>query len=141
MDKPAFNQRSCTSPCTSDRREATLVVRGFTAGGSGTVSTEAIASNSPRTQIMPDLDFIPASPSINDNRISAFYFCAEEKTVPQRKAAVEWARHYYGCPCFVDHCRKAEFDDFWTCGRQTGNYLPSRNIFGPENTSSTHLRE
>jgi len=87
MDKPAFNQRSCTSPCTSDRgeatdrREATLVVRGFTAGGSGTVSTEAIASNRPRTQIMPDLDFIPASPSINDNRISTFYFCAEEKTL------------------------------------------------------------
>ena len=37
-------------------------MRGFTAGGSGTVSTEAIASNKPRTQIKHDLDFIPACP-------------------------------------------------------------------------------
>ena len=41
---------------------------GFTAGGSGIVSTEAIASNAPRTQIMPDFDLIPTcAPNINDN--------------------------------------------------------------------------
>ena len=32
------------------------------------VSTEAITINAPRTQIMPDFDFIPAcAPNINDN--------------------------------------------------------------------------
>jgi len=36
----------------------TLTACGFTAGGSGTVSTEAITINAPRTQIVYDFDFI-----------------------------------------------------------------------------------
>jgi hypothetical protein len=71
MSKSGFNQRSCTSPPTSRRREGPLTVRGLTAGGSGNVSTEAIVNNRPKTQIMHDLDFIPAlHQKSNDNRIS-----------------------------------------------------------------------
>jgi hypothetical protein len=55
-----FKRRSYTSPHASHRRWAILPVRGLTAGGSGTVSTEATASNRPRSQIMHELDFIPA---------------------------------------------------------------------------------
>jgi hypothetical protein len=41
-------------------------VCGFTAGGSGTVSTEAIAISAPRTQVRYGFDFIPAcAPNIN----------------------------------------------------------------------------
>jgi hypothetical protein len=60
MDESEFNRRSCTSPHMSQRVDATPTARGFTAGGSGAASTEAIANNRPRTQIKHDLDFIPA---------------------------------------------------------------------------------
>jgi hypothetical protein len=60
MDESEVTRRSCTSPGASHSWEATPTARAFTAGGSGTASTEAIASNRPRTQIMHDLDFIPA---------------------------------------------------------------------------------
>jgi hypothetical protein len=60
QDQSEFKRRSHTPPRASHRREATLTVRGFTAGGSGMVSTETITINRPRTQIMHDFDFIPA---------------------------------------------------------------------------------
>jgi hypothetical protein len=95
MNQPEFNRRSHTSLCAS-HREATLTEPGFTAGGSGTVSTEAIASNRPRTQIMHDLDFIPACtrlPMITDfqRRNSARW----QETALQSKAAVEWANRSF----------------------------------------------
>jgi hypothetical protein len=39
-------------------------VRGFTFGGSGTASTEAIAISAPRTHTMGEFDFIPACVAI-----------------------------------------------------------------------------
>jgi hypothetical protein len=83
MSKSGFNQRSCTSPPTSLRREGPLTVRGLTAGGSGNVSTEAIVNNRPKTQIMHDLDFIPAlHQKSNDNRSPALYLCEVTRDGP-----------------------------------------------------------
>ena len=71
QDQSEFKRRSHTPPRASRRREATLNVCGFTAGGSGMVSTEAIPINRPRNQITHAFDFIPASPDINDNGFPA----------------------------------------------------------------------
>jgi hypothetical protein len=51
-------------PPASHRREVTLTVRGFTPGGSGTASTDAIAISAPRTHTMGEFDFIPACEAI-----------------------------------------------------------------------------
>jgi hypothetical protein len=76
QDQSEFKRRSHKQPRASHRREATLTVSGFTAGGSGMVSTEAITINTPRTQIMHDLDFIPACvPNVNDNNFPALSLC------------------------------------------------------------------
>jgi hypothetical protein len=94
-------------------------VRGFTAGGSGTVSTEAIASNRPRTQIMHDRDFIPACTQVsNDNPISGVVRLAPRRDGSLVQGSVEWAKRFAGCPGFTDHSRNAEFDD---SGRVVGN--------------------
>ena len=70
MDGSNVNQQSCRHLGASHSREATLTAREFTAGGSGTVSTEAIAKKRPRTQIMHGFDFIPAlHQDINHSRI------------------------------------------------------------------------
>ena len=71
-DQSEFKRRSHKPPRAPHRREATLTVCGFTAGGSGMASSEAITINAPRTQIMHDFDFIPAcAPNINDNGFPA----------------------------------------------------------------------
>jgi hypothetical protein len=70
MDRSKVNQQSCRHLGASHSKEATLKARELTAGGSGTVSTEAIAKKRPRTQIMHAFDFIPAlHQDINHNRI------------------------------------------------------------------------
>jgi len=87
-------------------------VRGFTAGGSGTVSTEAIASNRPRTQIMHDRDFIPACTQVSDdNPISGVVRLGPRRDGSLVQGSVEWAKRFAGCPGFTDHSRNAEFDD------------------------------
>jgi hypothetical protein len=49
-------------------RDVTLTVWGFTAGGSGTASTEAITINATSTQIVHETVFIPAGALLgNDN--------------------------------------------------------------------------
>lgn len=60
MKALGFNQRSCTSTRALRTREAVLDAGRFTAGGSGTASTEAIANSRPRTQIVNDPGFILA---------------------------------------------------------------------------------
>jgi hypothetical protein len=55
-------------PWFSCRRELTLTVCGFTAGGSGVASREAITINAPSTHIVHETNFIPAcAPHVNDN--------------------------------------------------------------------------
>jgi hypothetical protein len=71
MDRSNVNHQSCKHLGASHSREATLTAREFTAGGSGTVSTEAIAKKKPRIQTMHGFDFIPAlHQDINHSRIS-----------------------------------------------------------------------
>jgi len=74
MGQSKFNRPSHTSPRAS-HWETTATVRGFTAGGSGTVSTEAIASNRPRTQIVHDFDFIPACTRVSIITDFSAVFC------------------------------------------------------------------
>src|SRR6266850_1718945 len=46
----------------------TLNACGFTAGGSGTVSSEAITISAPSTHTVHEIDFIPTrAPNVNDN--------------------------------------------------------------------------
>ncbi len=72
QDQSQFKRRSHKPPGASHRREATLIVCGFTAGGSGTASSEAITINAPKNQIVHDFDFIPAcAPDVNDNGFPA----------------------------------------------------------------------
>ena len=72
QDESQFKRRSHKPPVASLMREATMKVRGFTAGGSGTASNEASIINAPRTQIVHDFDFIPAcAPNLNDNGFRA----------------------------------------------------------------------
>jgi hypothetical protein len=59
QDESEFKRRSHTPPRASRRQDATLTVCGFTAGGSGMVSTEAIPINRPRNQIAHAFDLIP----------------------------------------------------------------------------------
>lgn len=61
MGQSKVKRRSHTSARVFDR-EASLTEFGFTAGGSGIVSTEAIASKRPTIQIVYGLDFITAVP-------------------------------------------------------------------------------
>jgi hypothetical protein len=74
MGESKFNRPSHTSPRAS-HWETTATVRGFTAGGSGTVSTEAMASNRPRTQIVHDFDFIPACTRVSIITDFSAVFC------------------------------------------------------------------
>ena len=60
QDRSQSKRGSHKPPRASHGRDATLIVCGFTAGGSGTASSEAITMNAPRTQTMYDFDFIPA---------------------------------------------------------------------------------
>jgi hypothetical protein len=71
MDRSNVNHKSRKHLGASHSREATLTAREFTAGGSGTVSTEAIAKKRPRIQIMHGFDLIPAlHRDINYSRFS-----------------------------------------------------------------------
>ena len=101
MDESAFNQRSCTSARTSERTKATPTAPGFTAGGSGTGSTEAIASNRPRAQNMHDLNFIPElHQDTNDKpNFRCRTFEKSQETVLQR-ADGGMSTHFSGSPGF-----------------------------------------
>ena len=135
MNQPEFNRRSHAWPRAS-LSEATLTERGFTAGGSGTVSTEAIASNRPRTQMMHDLDFIPARTRVSmitdfQCRNSARW---QETSFPS-KAAGEWANRSFGSPAFRRSLCRAEFaipikpsDHPPGKCRITGAFIPAKPI-------------
>lgn len=98
--------------------QATPTVRGFTAGGSGTVSTEAIASNSPRTQIMHELNFIPALHHVlMITEFRAPYFCeVARETFFSARRPVELANTSLAAS--RRSLGKAIFDD---SGRGVGN--------------------
>jgi hypothetical protein len=104
MDGSELNQRSCASPRASPRRVATLTVPGFTAGGSGTVSAEAIASHRPRTEIMHDLDFISClHPDVNDNRISGVALLRRARASSSAQGSGGMGEHFSGNAGFADH--------------------------------------
>jgi hypothetical protein len=123
MGQSKFNRRSHTSPRAS-HTEAAITERGFTAGGSGMVSTEAIASNRPRTQIMHDLDFIPACTRIpNDNR---YVLTLRGGKKPRSAARQPWNGQniHLAALRFADHYCKAEFG---ILGRWSANRKLSKN--------------
>jgi hypothetical protein len=106
MSKSGFNQRSCTSPPTSRRREGPLTVRGLTAGGSGKVSTDAIANTRPKTQIMHDLDFIPAlhqGSMITES--PALYFCEVTRDGPSELQSHTVSQFELQLPLVLDAIR------------------------------------
>lgn len=96
MDKPEFNWRSCPSPRTLGRGEAIPSGRGFIAGGSGTASTEEIASRRPITQIMHILDFIPHPRISMITESLLLCFCAEREQASSEQSSREWARYCFG---------------------------------------------
>jgi hypothetical protein len=73
-----FTRGSHKPPRASHGRDATVIVCGFTAGGSGTASSEAITMNAPRTQTMYDFDLIPAC--VPTSMIKDFERCNSAKS-------------------------------------------------------------
>jgi hypothetical protein len=68
QDESGSKCLSHKAPRASQREETMLALCGFTAGGSGTASSEAITITAPRTAAMHNFDFIPAwAPKVNDN--------------------------------------------------------------------------
>jgi hypothetical protein len=122
MGQSKFNRRSHTPPRAS-HWEATTTVRGFTADGSGTVSTEAIATNRPRTQIMHDLDFIPACTRVSMITDFSVVFCEGARNgslaqgQPWNGRTVHLAARVSR---FIDAKRNSRI---WASGRPTGSWL------------------